>query len=410
MSTRQPGTILILTQVFPPDPAAVGQYMADAAFRLAEKGLDVQVLTANRGYEDPSVKFVRRELVRGVRIRRLPLSSSGKSSLTRRLVGQISFVIQCAVRGLFMRDVESILCTTSPPFGAATGLLVGALRRIPVHFWVMDVNPDQAVASGQVEASSVLARSLEWLNRRVLRQAATVISLDRFMEERLRAKLTQHRARLEIVPPWPLDHHISPSSGDHDWFRRQHGFEGKRVVMYSGNHSPVHPLATLLDAAKRMADSTDLVFVFIGGGLEKRLVHQAIAEGATNIVSLSYQPLETLSASLSAADVHVVALGDDMRGIVHPSKIYNAMLVARPVLYFGPEPSHVTDLLDAAEVGWRVAHGDDEEAFAVLTDIANADADRLRQMGTTARRVVLDRFDPTTLSRRLCDIVAPDRP
>ena len=145
---RKRGTVLVISQVYVPDPAAVGQYMADASARLATRDVDVRVLTANRGYEDPSQLFAGRELVDGVRVRRLPLSSSGKASLIRRMLGQLSFVVQCTIHGLFTRNLRAVLCTTSPPFGAAAGLAIGRLRRVPVHHWLMDVNPDQAVVTG----------------------------------------------------------------------------------------------------------------------------------------------------------------------------------------------------------------------------------------------------------------------
>ncbi|HKS09266.1 MAG TPA: hypothetical protein VJS13_06920, partial [Pyrinomonadaceae bacterium] len=48
--------------------------------------------------------------------------------------------------------------------------------------------------------------------------------------------------------------------------------------------------------------------------------------------------------SLSAADLHVVVMGDEFVGIVHPCKIYNIMAVGAPALYIGPQPSHISDL------------------------------------------------------------------
>ena len=116
--------------------------------------------------------------------------------------------------------------------------------------------------------------------------------------------------------------------------------------MYSGNHSRVNPITTLLQAAEALRDRTDIVFMFVGGGTAKKEVEVAIAAGATNIVSLPYQPIETLKYSLSAADLHVVTLGPSGVGIVHPCKIYGAMQVGRPILAVGPRPSHISDLLD----------------------------------------------------------------
>ena len=64
----------------------------------------------------------------------------------------------------------------------------------------------------------------------------------------------------------------------------------------------------------------------------------------TNVKSLPYQPLSDLLKSLSAADLHVVVMGDPFVGIVHPCKVYNIMSIGAPTLYIGPTPSHVTDI------------------------------------------------------------------
>ena len=37
-----------------------------------------------------------------------------------------------------------------------------------------------------------------------------------------------------------------------------------------------------------------------------------------------------------------------MVGIIHPCKIYGAMAAARPILFLGPNPSHISDLLETS--------------------------------------------------------------
>ena len=83
---RQAKVFLVLSQVYVPDPASVGQHMHDAAAEMVSRGYRVVVLTANRGYDNPSIRYKRREIVDGVEIRRLPLSSFGKRSIKQRLL------------------------------------------------------------------------------------------------------------------------------------------------------------------------------------------------------------------------------------------------------------------------------------------------------------------------------------
>ena len=111
-------------------------------------------------------------------------------------------------------------------------------------------------------------------------------------------------------------------------FRAAHGLTDKFVVMYSGNHSPVHPLTTLLAAAQRLASDPRYVFCFVGGGSEHPKVKTFAAQhGLKNILCLPYQPLAELAGSLSAADLHVVVMGDPFVGTIHPCKIYNILTV-----------------------------------------------------------------------------------
>src|SRR5437016_6518232 len=88
----RPKTLLILSQVFLPDPASVGQHVADVAIEMARRGYRVRVFAANRGYENPSIRYLGREQISGVEVRRLPLSSFGKKRIATRLVGTVIFM------------------------------------------------------------------------------------------------------------------------------------------------------------------------------------------------------------------------------------------------------------------------------------------------------------------------------
>jgi hypothetical protein len=117
--------------------------------------------------------------------------------------------------------------------------------------------------------------------------------------------------------------------------------------LYSGNHSPVHPLDTVMAAAEKLRDQAHIVFAFIGGGSEFAKVKKW-ADGNPQVLCLPYQPLNQLSASLSAAEAHLVVMGSSMLGLVHPCKVYNMLAVNAPVIYVGPTPSHVTEILQGS--------------------------------------------------------------
>jgi colanic acid biosynthesis glycosyl transferase WcaI len=398
------GTILVLSQVYVPDPASVGQHMADAAAEMARRGYRAVVIASGRGYDDPTVKYKPREMIDGVEVYRLPLSSFGKKSIPVRLLGQSLFLGQALVRALFTRGLTGILGSTSPPMCSVIAVAISWIRRVPVTYWLMDMNPDQMIVLGKIGERSLPARAFEWINRRILSRARAVVALDRFMAARV-LKKRDIRDKLVVMPPWPHDDLLEVVPHEENPFRERHGLQGKFVVMYSGNHGPSNPIRTAIEAAKRLKDRPDIVFLFIGGGLQKREVEGAIAEGATSIVSLPYQPLDQIKYSLSAADVHLVTVGNEIVGIVHPCKVYGAMAVARPVLLLGPSPSHVADLLERHGIGWQVGHGDVEGMVRTIEAAAATDRATREAMGRRAKEVVEHEVGKAVLCTRFGDVV-----
>ena len=402
---RSKGTLLILSQVYVPDPASVGQHMADAAAELHRRGWRVAVLTANRGYDDPAVVYPPRETIDGVDVRRLPWSSFGKKSIPLRLLGGFSFMMQAIVRGLFTRNLRAILVSTSPPMCAMAALVVAFVRRVPIKYWVMDLNPDQMIELGRLSERSMPARMFNAFNRVILKRAADIVALDRFMAARL-LKKRDVAGKMKIMPPWPHEDHLEIVQHQDNPFRAKHNLNGKFVIMYSGNHGFSTPVTTALQAALRLQEQSSIVFMFIGGGVGKKEVEATIAEHRpTNIVSLPYQPLSEIKYSLSAADVHLVTVGDTVVGVVHPCKVYGAMAVARPILLLGPDPCHVSDIVDEHRIGWHVRHGDVDGAVRTIREIARTPREQLDAMGRRAKKLVETSFGKQELLGRFCDVV-----
>lgn len=352
--------VLLLNQCFYPDVVATAQYLTDLAEELSARGHEVTVIASDRGYDNPSLRFPRRESWKNIRIIRIPSLSLGKSSRWQRVVNFATFVIVCALRLLLLPRFEVVVALTSPPLISFLAALFVKLKGGSFCFWVMDLNPDEAIAAGWLKERSLVARLFQWMLGYSVKQAARIVVLDRFMRERVLAKGAKAE-RVMIIPPWSQDDAVGFSFVGRESFRREHGLADQFVVMYSGNHSPCHPLDTLVGAALKLKAREDIAFCFVGGGSELVKVRDfALRHKLSNVKCLPYQPLDQLANSLSAADLHVVVMGDEFVGIVHPCKIYNIVAVGAPVLYIGPQPSHVTDIASHNESTgiFLTRHGD----------------------------------------------------
>lgn len=421
---------------------ATSQYLTDLALALQDRGHQVTVVASQRAYDDPDQRFPGHEVWRGITIHRVGSTRFGKGAKWKRAADFASFILACCFRLLTLPRHDVVLALTSPPLISFIGAWLAKLRGSRFVYWVMDFNPDEAIAAGWLRADSLTGKLLDRMSRFSLRRADRIIALDRFMRDRIVGKGIA-AAKVAVLPPWALDDQVRFDAAGRDEFRRQHGLTDKFVVMYSGNHSPIHPLDTVLEAARLLAEREDIVFAFIGGGSEFKRIQQEKLKADTlkaggqesgdrswkkgegreqgreelktqinsspptsnsqlptpNLFCLPYQPLNQLSASLSAADLHVVVMGDPFVGLVHPCKIYNILTVGAPVLYVGPQPSHVTEILAGRGQHPQISvrHGDGrglaEQILALRTKLGagrpSADGLRLEEF---SKRTVLPQF------------------
>jgi colanic acid biosynthesis glycosyl transferase WcaI len=290
----------------------------------------------------------------------------------------------------------------------------------------MDLNPDEAIAAGWLNPKSMLTRLLDRMSRFSLTQSEQIIVLDRFMEARILGKGVPPQ-KIAVLPPWSHDDDVEFNASGRNQFRATHGLENKFVVMYSGNHSPCHPLDTLLEAARAASGVSpavepglpagrsleasaadfsllkEIVLCFIGGGSEFAKVKAFAKEhNLSNILCLPYEPLDQLSASLSAADLHVVVMGNPFVGTIHPCKIYNILRVGAPVLYIGPKASHVSEILEKldAQFWGSCRHGATTSVLEAIQQIRNASLTRPIAKLTTAAQ----RFSQSTLLPKMIEL------
>jgi len=377
--------VLLLNQVFYPDPQSTGQHLQGLAEGLVRRGHEVTVLTSCRSYDDPERLYPAHETWRGLEIIRVWSSGFGHGTKWRRAADFATFLVSAALRGLFLPRADVVVALTTPPLLSVLGAMLAGLWQGRFIYWVMDLNPDEAVAVGWLQEDGALTYILEALSRWSLRQADWAIVLDDYMRERVCAKGIAPE-KVVTVPIW-MHGDVRFDPAGRESFRREHGLADKFVVMYSGNHSPCHPLDTLVEAAALVRDVPKIHFCFVGGGIEwRKLRDRAEAEAWPNATFLGYQPFEALSASLSAADVQVVAMGDAYVGIVHPCKVYNFLAVERPFIFIGPAHGHVPDLIREA--------GLDRHAVSVRHGESKALAEELRRLAAETASGTIPAWPP----------------
>jgi hypothetical protein len=292
---------------------------------------------------------------------------------------------------------------TSPPLISFLGALVAGWKKWRFCYWAMDLQPELAIEAGLIRKDSFSAKVLDAMGRFVVKRSDAVVALDRFMAVHLEGRGARAGA-VHVRRVWPVLQGRWDGDRLTNPFRQRHGFGDKCVVMYSGNHAVVHPLATLLAAAQQLRDDHRCLLVFIGGGARVKDVSEAREKHSlSNVLQLPYQPREEIHISLASADLQVVIMGDGQVGYTHPNKVYGALAIGQPFLYIGPQPSHISDIMIECPGNVAVHHGEVDRLVASLIDFVEAGPARWSITGQSNALWAHKHLQPATLVSAMAD-------
>jgi glycosyltransferase involved in cell wall biosynthesis len=388
--------LTILNQYFYPDHSATSQLMSELAQNLTEHGFEVTAV-ASRGRYNGGTSLPRSEIYKQVLIERAWSTSYGKKILLGRLVDYLTFYLAAFWKLLTMRRQDVVMALTTPPLIGLIAMIVGRLRGMRVVALMEDLYPDVAITLGALSAKNPLARLLDYLTRKMLRNADRIIVLSDCMMDRVVTKIgKQSRSRIDVIHNWADGDEIAPVEGAKEIFFGEldwRDLNDKFVVLFSGNLGLVNEFSTVLETAALMRDRRDVAFVFIGEGSRGVEIRDFIARhGLDNIRMAPYQPRKALRWVLSAGDAMLITLGDGLAGLSVPSKTYSGMAAGRPLLFVGDQKSCVAQMIQTNNCGATVAGGES----ARLAEIIGAWASNrtgTSQLGAAARAVFEQRFN-----------------
>jgi glycosyltransferase involved in cell wall biosynthesis len=362
------------------------------------------VLCGDRSYPDPARIAAPQERVHGVWIDRVRTTGFRGGGRAGRLANYCSYMLGAALRLLCMRRPDAVVSLTSPPMVPLLGLVGARLRSARAYNWAMDLYPDLAFALGYLRLGSLVGKTLSGLSRIALRRSDCVIAIGEAMARRLTAAGAR---RVVVIHDWADGGAIRPRPVAGHPLRRAWGWEGSFVILYSGVMGLAHEFGTVLAAAERLQDRTELRFVFIAAGARRDEVErEARQRGLRNVEFRPLVPREAIGDSLTAPDLHLVTLRDEVAGMLVPAKIYGILAAGRPCLYVGPAGCEVARILDEGRCGVRVAAGDDAGLVAAIRQYLGDEPRRVAE-GERARRLFDERFDRPRAMTAFRQLLAP---
>jgi glycosyltransferase involved in cell wall biosynthesis len=339
------GPFIIASRIFAPEPAAASFRLERAAASLARIG-PTRVLTTTFGAEP------RRSSRAGADVRRFPVLRYA-SGYVRGYLQYLSFDIPLFFRLLAQPRGSVVLCEPPPTTGLVTRVAC-ALRGFKYAYFAADLWSEALVTAG---TPGIVRSVVQWMERRAIGGAATVLAVSPDVAERLprfgakNVVVVGNGINTEQFKP------AEPGNAD----------QGPLLV-YAGTASEVHGAAIFIDAMRHIVQRhPGARMVFIGHGSEIEQMKQDAA--GLPVEFLERQPADVVADWLNRADIALASVRPGHYGFAFPTKAYAAAACGTPVVYTGSGPTDRT----IADNGLGRVAGYEAVAIADAVDAQLAD-------------------------------------
>jgi glycosyltransferase involved in cell wall biosynthesis len=306
-----------------------------------------------------------------------------------------------------------VVIATSPQFFCGwAGVWVSRLKRRPFVLEIRDIWPESISAVGALSSRRLL-QFLEWLERRMYRAADHIVAVGAGYRDRILEKADVQDRISVIMNGVDLKKFSAESADGGDAIRTEWGLRNRFICSYVGTLGMAHGLEVVVEAASQLKaqQRENVAFCLIGDGARREELERLARERNVTdmVVFAGRQPREMMPSVLSASDACLVHLrATELFGTVIPSKIFETMAMARPII-MGVQGEALA-LVQEAGAGIPM---EPESATSLVAAMDRLSEDRsLRQtMGEAGRRYVSEHFDRDQLAAEylalLSDLVEP---
>lgn len=401
--------ILFISHYFYPEGNAPATRVHQMTRRWAADGHEVTVITAAPNvpsgvvYEGYRNRWKMEEEIDGVRVSRVRTYLAANAGTFRRILSFLSFMITAFLRGLRTPRPDLVIATSPQFFCGWAGFLVAKCRRLPFVLEVRDLWPESIVAVGAMRASPLI-RFLEWLERRLYKGAAIVVTVGEGYAKKLLERGV-HEESLYVVPNG-VDLATFEPGIDGSRIRSEFALGERFVCAFVGTIGMASGLDVVVRAARSLerARRDDVRFLLVGDGAERRRLMQcAEEEGLSSIVFTGRLPKERMPEVIAAADACLVHLRrSELFETVMPSKIFEAAASKRPIVL--GVVGHAASWMRSAKAGICIAPEDDTALLAAVDRLAT-EPDLAASLGENGRRFVAQHHDYELLAAQYLGVL-----
>ena len=214
---------------------------------------------------------------------------------------------------------------------------------------IYDVYPDALIAMRFVKRNGIVATVWSRMNKLGFKRAHQLITITNGMKLVL-SKYAKGK-EFEVVPVWAADMIAPPEIGTNS-FLTKYELEEKFLIVYSGNLGLGYNLEDLINVAEILQGSNKIHFLIVGNGYKRDQIIGTVRE--KNLENCQYFPSldeGDFRMLLGATKIGVVCLDDITAGLAIPSKTFNLLSAAKPIICLGSEESELASLIVPLKAG-----------------------------------------------------------
>lgn len=385
--------ILFLSTYFHPDIASTGVLMTQLAEDLADLHHQITVVTSMPHYGRDEIwdeyrgKVFVREQHGPIDIHRVYIYVPGSRARSMaRFLNYGTFNALSVLRSLCVGTQDVIFVPSPPLTNGLAADIISRFRSVPFVYNVQDIWPDVVIRTGVLTNERVIS-ALRRLERYVYRRAAAVAVISDGFRRNLEQKGVP-RQKIEVIPNFFDTDFVHPLPR-RNGFSAEHRLDDRFVVLFGGNVGHSQGLETVLDAAYRLSDLQDVLFLIVGDGAAKDgLKAYADRLELDNVRFLSFQPHEALPEMYASSDLCLVPLRKGFSNESVPCKVFTITAAARPLVASVDEGCDTWEWVERAACGLCV-RPEDPAALAGAIRALYRDPDLRREMGQNGREYVV---------------------
>jgi glycosyltransferase involved in cell wall biosynthesis len=349
--------ILIVSQYFWPEEFRIN----DLAVDLVGRGNDITVLTGNPNYpkgkffKGYSFKFMEEEY-QGVKIYRVPIIPRGKNRLML-ILNYLSFTITGSIFILFHRiKYDKVFAVNFSPITAVIpAVLYKKIHKKQLYLWVQDLWPESVSAAGNINYNFVL-NLLTKIVKYIYKNSDRILLQSEGFIKSVQEKGVENK-KIDYIPNWAEDLYNDKSKIEIKKYRKiiPKGF----IVMFAGNIGEAQDFESILKAALKTKNYSDIKWVIIGDGRRKSWVESEIdrLELNTTFILLGRYPMNEIPSFFVHANVMLLSLKDEgVFNLTIPSKLQSYMAFGKPII--GMLNGNGSDIIKKANCGFVSKAGD----------------------------------------------------